>query len=78
MRALRANTEAIPTANALVGLKRQHGPGIDSFGVVTPDTPQGTALNEYGCADSGTIMDRETLYLENTTGDRTAAKVRHG
>jgi hypothetical protein len=36
--------------------------------VVTPETAQRTALEEYGRADTRSVVDRETLYVEDDTG----------
>ena len=40
----------------------------DTFRVMTPQTPQRTALKENSSADSGSVMDAEELYIENASG----------
>jgi hypothetical protein len=42
-----------------------HGFLLKPFGVVAPHTPQGTGFHEKGCPDAWSIVDGESLDVEN-------------
>jgi hypothetical protein len=60
----RACFNACAAADALQRIKRQHLFPADSFGVMTPQTSQGTAFKEQGSPNPRPIMKAKMLYVE--------------
>ena len=57
MRLRGANRDTFPAGDAFVRMISQLRFGADPFGIVTPETAQGTPLEEYRGANTVAVMD---------------------
>jgi hypothetical protein len=65
VRVVRARDNALPAGNAPVGEEAEFRTGMLSFGVMTPEATERTALQEDCRADAWPIMEREALDIKN-------------
>ena len=73
----RAPLEALPAADAPLGLKGKDRLRAHALGVVTPDAPERAALHEDGRTDAGAVMDGEALDVEDAPADGVERVLRH-
>ncbi len=62
---MRTNGDTLTTADASVGSHQDRGLQRDSFGIVAPGAGQGAALQEDGRTNAWSIVNRETLDIED-------------
>ena len=65
MRMAGAYLDAFAAGDAAVGKVTKLGVGMLPFGVVAPEALHGTTLEEHGCANARSIVQGETLDVEN-------------
>ena len=67
MRLLLADCQAFAAQDAQLGEELNLGLALETFRVMAPEAAQRAAAQEDCSADTGTIVDRETLNIENKT-----------
>ena len=61
------NIHASTASNAPLRKELQLWENTPSFGIVAPETTEGTAFEEYGRPDAGAIMDGKPLDVEHSS-----------
>jgi hypothetical protein len=67
VRRMRTRIDTCAAAYAPVRKVLQLGVTLPPFRIMAPETAEGTALEEYGRADAGAVVDRKPLDAENGT-----------
>lgn len=70
VRTLGADFKTLAAADALVFIVHQYGMLGDGLRIMTPGAVHVAALEENGCTDSRTVVERESLYVGDTCGHR--------
>jgi hypothetical protein len=67
----RAILHTLTAINTFGSIKQRKVFNTDAFRIGTPETIQGAAHQKYQASGTGSVVDRETLHIEDSPGDLT-------
>jgi len=65
MGSLWTDDKAFAAADASVGIEHDLRLQVDAFGVLAPEAMERTSFEKDSCTDAGSIMNRESLNIED-------------